>query len=518
MEDYTGKYKGEQVEVALFGGEYQEGVLTAYCYVDEVAHIELNGHILVPLQNIASLHCSSRCDAQANEDWPPRGLLDDDGPNGSGPRPGRHVVRFAAARNVAKAWLLLIGVSGVLALVGWSIGGAAAPVDFRLRRSAARGRRVLDVRPRRARDGARARAADRRGAAAPLDGRAARGAGRRPEAEALPHPGRAAAARSRPGAGRRTRRSRVSSGCLRACPPAELEGVLAHELAHVKHRDVALQTAVVVLAASTIELSRIGGLLQRALLFVLGPIAAACVHVLLSPKREFEADRARRRALRLAARARRRADPARAGGGARRVPGEPGDRAALARSTHSSRKGSRRSSSRIRRSRSACAGCAGSIPRVQDGRAHEDRGGTSSPHGARRSRRSSRSAASRAACSSRRTTSTTTRASRSSRRSGRSRSCSRADGRGGMLVPRLEVEHAQANAAVTEVAHYDEYPGERHPMEALVELLDDLGIAGRSAPTTTATVGVRLPRPVARRADRVRRRRRSPTSSRTRWR
>ena len=84
MEDYTNKYKGEQVEVALFGGEYQEGVLTAYCYVDEVAHIELNGHILVPLQNIASLHCSSRCDAQANEDWPPRGLLDDDGSNGSG--------------------------------------------------------------------------------------------------------------------------------------------------------------------------------------------------------------------------------------------------------------------------------------------------------------------------------------------------------------------------------------------------------------------------------------------------
>ena len=73
MEDYTGKYKGEQVEVALFGGEYQEGVLTAYCYVDEVAHIELNGHILVPLQNIASLHCSSRCDAP-EPDWPPRGL------------------------------------------------------------------------------------------------------------------------------------------------------------------------------------------------------------------------------------------------------------------------------------------------------------------------------------------------------------------------------------------------------------------------------------------------------------
>ncbi len=50
------------------------------------------------------------------------------------------------------------------------------------------------------------------------------------------------------------------------------------------------------------------------------------------------------------------------------------------------------------------------------------------------------------------------------------------DGRGGMLVPRLEVEHAQANAAVSEVAHYDEFPGERHPMEALAELLARLGI------------------------------------------
>jgi len=54
-----------------------------------------------------------------------------------------------------------------------------------------------------------------------------------------------------------------------------------------------------------------------------------------------------------------------------------------------------------------------------------------------------------------------------------------AGGRGGMLVPRLEVEHAQANAAVSEVAHYDEFPGERHPMEALAELLGALGVRGR---------------------------------------
>ena len=77
IEDYTSKYKGEQVEVALFGGDYHEGVLTAYCAVDEVAHIELNGHILIPLQNIASLHCTSRCDAP-EPDWPPRGFAEDE--------------------------------------------------------------------------------------------------------------------------------------------------------------------------------------------------------------------------------------------------------------------------------------------------------------------------------------------------------------------------------------------------------------------------------------------------------
>ena len=77
VEDYTNKYKGEQVEVALFGGEYQEGMLTAYCSIEDVPHVELNGHILIPLQNVASLHCSSRCDAP-EPDWPPRGLTDGD--------------------------------------------------------------------------------------------------------------------------------------------------------------------------------------------------------------------------------------------------------------------------------------------------------------------------------------------------------------------------------------------------------------------------------------------------------
>jgi heat shock protein HtpX len=83
----------------------------------------------------------------------------------------------------------------------------------------------------------------------------------------------------------------VSRGLLSAMTPAELEGVLAHELAHLRNRDVLLQTTVSVLAAAVVEASRIGGWLERALLFVLGPVAAALVHLMLSPKREFWADR-----------------------------------------------------------------------------------------------------------------------------------------------------------------------------------------------------------------------------------
>ncbi len=82
----------------------------------------------------------------------------------------------------------------------------------------------------------------------------------------------------------------VSTGLIAAATPAELEAVVAHELAHVRNRDVVVQTSVVVLAATLLELSRIGGWLQRSLLFVLGPVAAAFVHLMLSPKREFLAD------------------------------------------------------------------------------------------------------------------------------------------------------------------------------------------------------------------------------------
>ncbi len=83
----------------------------------------------------------------------------------------------------------------------------------------------------------------------------------------------------------------VSSGLLGFLDPAELDGVLAHEVAHIRSRDVVVQSAAVILAAALVELTRIGGWLQRLLIFLLGPIAAAVVHLLLSPKRELRADR-----------------------------------------------------------------------------------------------------------------------------------------------------------------------------------------------------------------------------------
>jgi Xaa-Pro dipeptidase len=54
-----------------------------------------------------------------------------------------------------------------------------------------------------------------------------------------------------------------------------------------------------------------------------------------------------------------------------------------------------------------------------------------------------------------------------------------ADGEGGLLVPRLELEHAQANALVSHVADYPEYPGETHPMESLRKLLGEMQMTGR---------------------------------------
>jgi heat shock protein HtpX len=204
-------------------------------------------------------------------------------------RPGRRARHLTAARNILKAWLLLFGVTGALAFVGWAIGGYRLLSIFVFCALLLVGgaywtfdRVVLGM----------VRARELPVAEAPLlhstvERLAARAGVLKPRLYLIPDGMPLALATGR---GPTFSVLAVSSGCIAACPPAELEGVLAHELAHVKHRDVAIQTAVVVLAASMIEFSRIGGYFQRALLFLLGPIAAACTHLLLSPKREYEAD------------------------------------------------------------------------------------------------------------------------------------------------------------------------------------------------------------------------------------
>lgn len=82
-----------------------------------------------------------------------------------------------------------------------------------------------------------------------------------------------------------------STSLIGALTPSELEAVLAHELAHVRSRDVLTQTFAVFLSTTMLELSRIGGWFSRALLAATAPVAAAFTHLLLSPKRELEADR-----------------------------------------------------------------------------------------------------------------------------------------------------------------------------------------------------------------------------------
>ena len=82
----------------------------------------------------------------------------------------------------------------------------------------------------------------------------------------------------------------VSVGALRALRREELEAVIAHELAHVRRRDVLVQTFVVLFATTLVELSRVGGWLSRFLLYVFAPISSAFVHLLLSPRRELQAD------------------------------------------------------------------------------------------------------------------------------------------------------------------------------------------------------------------------------------
>ena len=53
-----------------------------------------------------------------------------------------------------------------------------------------------------------------------------------------------------------------------------------------------------------------------------------------------------------------------------------------------------------------------------------------------------------------------------------------ADGTRSLLVPRLEVEHAESKATLDRVEHYLEYPGDPRPEKVLAALLGELGVSG----------------------------------------
>jgi heat shock protein HtpX len=196
-----------------------------------------------------------------------------------------------AAKNVAKAFLLLGGFVAVFTAFGWWVGGVRlASVFFVVCLLMAAtlhwyGPRIilasLGARELMLAEGALLHTT--------VERLAAQAGVARPRLFVLPdgHPRAFAVGR---GAGASA--LALSQGLVTALPPAELEGVLAHELAKVKHRDVVVQTPVVVLTGWILEASRIGGWLERALLFVLAPVAASLVHVLLSPRRIFAADKA----------------------------------------------------------------------------------------------------------------------------------------------------------------------------------------------------------------------------------
>lgn len=199
-------------------------------------------------------------------------------------------MRLAAAGNIAKWWLLAAMLCTLFGATGWALGGPQAASIFVLCVLLAAAavyayadRALLGML------GAREYAlAEDPLLRSTVDALAAKLGVVPPKLFLIPdHYPRALAA----GRGPRGSTIAVSAGLLGALSPAELEAVLAHELAHVRRRDVLVQTSAVMLAVLLVDLSRIGGWFERALLAILGPIAAAFVHLLLSPRRELAADR-----------------------------------------------------------------------------------------------------------------------------------------------------------------------------------------------------------------------------------
>ena len=99
----------------------------------------------------------------------------------------------------------------------------------------------------------------------------------------------------------------ATTGLLQSMPHHEIEGVMAHELMHVKHRDIligsvaaAIATAISYIAQMAMFASMFAGgrddedrpnPIAMLLMSLLAPIAASLIQMAISRSREFEADR-----------------------------------------------------------------------------------------------------------------------------------------------------------------------------------------------------------------------------------
>lgn len=96
----------------------------------------------------------------------------------------------------------------------------------------------------------------------------------------------------------------VTEGILRVMSPRELEGVLAHEVAHIKNRDIlissmaAMMAGVITFLANMLQWAFIfgqeddnrGNFVAELAMMILAPIAATLVQLAISRTREFKAD------------------------------------------------------------------------------------------------------------------------------------------------------------------------------------------------------------------------------------
>ncbi|HUO30195.1 MAG TPA: zinc metalloprotease HtpX [Bryobacteraceae bacterium] len=96
-------------------------------------------------------------------------------------------------------------------------------------------------------------------------------------------------------------------GILRLMDDREIEGVVAHELGHVLHRDILISSVAATIAAAIMFVSRMafwfggasddddgggGNAIAAILMMILGPIAAMLIQMAISRSREYSADEA----------------------------------------------------------------------------------------------------------------------------------------------------------------------------------------------------------------------------------